>query len=336
MMGRDVLLSVLESEGVQHIFGNPGTTELPLMDALAGPAGDRFDYVLCLQEASVVAMADGYAQASGRPSFVNLHTMAGLGNAIGNLTNAVHNRAPLVVTAGNADRRHLIAEPLLSGDLVGLASGASKWGHQVRSANELGVVLRRAFLSASAAPAGPVFIAIPSDALEESADAPLPSRSHVSRSAVAGRLADLADLLVAGAATGTVAIVAGEEVGTGLAVPALEDLAEALGCRVWGSPLHSVTVFPTSHPLWAGPLPAQAASIRRLFEDASVDRVFLVGSHAFLVYPWSPGSPVPDGVQLLQLAPDGEAVGRTHSVQFGTVGDVRESLQELVRLVRLV
>src|SRR5436190_23611842 len=105
--GRDALFDVLSSEGVRHIFGNPGTTELPLIDGLVDHP--EFDYVLALQEATVIAMADGYAQTAGRPSFVNVHTMAGLGNAIGNLTNAVANRAPMVVTAGNADRRHLVA-----------------------------------------------------------------------------------------------------------------------------------------------------------------------------------------------------------------------------------
>src|SRR5579864_5833154 len=126
--GVDVLLEVLASEGVEHVFGNPGTTELPFVDALA--AHPELDYVLALQEATVVGMADGYAQATGRPAFVNVHTSAGLGNAIGNLTNARANGTPLVVTAGNADRRHLIADPLLSGDLVGLARGTVKWAHE--------------------------------------------------------------------------------------------------------------------------------------------------------------------------------------------------------------
>src|SRR5205814_6409392 len=131
---RDVFLEVLESEGVSHVFGNPGTTELPFIDALAGQTS--IEYVLALQEASAVGMADGYAQVTRRPAFLNLHTSAGLGNAIGNLTNARANGTPLVVTAGNADRRHLIADPLLSGDLVGLARGVSKWGHEVRHPEE--------------------------------------------------------------------------------------------------------------------------------------------------------------------------------------------------------
>src|SRR4051794_37626889 len=123
MRGRDVLLEVLRTEGVRHIFGNPGTTELPFIDALADNDLGAADlhYVLALQEATAVGMADGYAQATRRPAFLNLHTSAGLGNAIGNLTNAQANRTPLVVTAGQQDRRHLVADPLLSGDLVGLA-----------------------------------------------------------------------------------------------------------------------------------------------------------------------------------------------------------------------
>jgi benzoylformate decarboxylase len=350
-LGRDILLSVLASEGVRHIFGNPGTTELPLMDALAGPGGEAFDYVLSLQEATVVAMADGYAQATGRPAFVNLHTSAGLGNAIGNLTNAAANRTPLVVTAGNADRRHLAVEPLLSGDLVGLAGGVSKWGHEVRAPAELGVILRRAFLSAAAPPAGPVFVAIPSDVLEEAppdegmtVGGVVPPRSTIDAGPIAARLPELADALAGSSiseedALGVpagLALIAGEEVGTSGAgaVAALVALAEALACPVYGSPLHSVTVFPTAHPLWAGPLPFQADRIRAVLAGAGINRALLVGAHAFLVYPWSPGPPVPEELALYQLAPNAEAVGRTHPVRLGLIGDTRRSLEVLAALAR--
>src|SRR5438477_12659199 len=165
--GRDVLLEVLATEGVVDVFGNPGTTELPLMEALTGRPD--IHYVLALQEATAVAMADGYAQATGRPAFLNLHTSAGLGNAIGNLTNAQANRTPLVVTAGQQDRRHLVADPLLSGDLVGLARAVSKWTHEVRDANELGTVLRRAFHDSASPTRGPVFVSIPMDVIDAEA-----------------------------------------------------------------------------------------------------------------------------------------------------------------------
>src|SRR5438132_8319798 len=145
------MLGVLRSEGVRHIFGNPGSTELPLMDALAG--ADDLDYVLALQEAAAVSVAEGYAQATGRPALLNLHTTAGLGNAIGALTSAQANQTPLVVTAGQQDYRHIVADPLLSGDLTGLARATSKWVHEVRTAGELAVVIRRAFHDAMTPPA---------------------------------------------------------------------------------------------------------------------------------------------------------------------------------------
>jgi benzoylformate decarboxylase len=220
--GRDALLEVLRSEGVTHLFGNPGTTELPLMDALA--TADDLRYVLALQEATAVGMADGYAQVTGRPAVLNLHTSAGLGNAIGNLTNAQANGTPLVVTAGQQDRRHLHHDPLLAGDLVGLAQSVSKWTHEVSTLGELATVLRRAFHDAASAPAGPVFVSIPMDVLEEAGEAPVPPPSTIVRGAVAGGLDELARRLAA-AAPDRLLLVAGDEVAASGAVPALTAVA---------------------------------------------------------------------------------------------------------------
>src|SRR5262245_19942080 len=122
--GADVLLEILESEGVRYIFGNPGTTELPLMDALV--RAPTLQYILALQEASAVAMTDGYAQAARRPGFLNLHTAGGLGHGMANLLNANVSQTPLVVTAGQQDSRHTLTDPLLFGDLVQIASPAVK------------------------------------------------------------------------------------------------------------------------------------------------------------------------------------------------------------------
>lgn len=141
--GAEVLLDVLRSEGVEHVFGNPGTTELPLMDALVD--APDIHYVLALQEASAVAMADGYAQAAGRPGFLNLHTAGGLGHGMGNLLNASMSYTPLVVTAGQQDSRHAVTDPLLLGNLVQLARPAVKWAQEVTSAEQLPVLVRRAF-----------------------------------------------------------------------------------------------------------------------------------------------------------------------------------------------
>ena len=326
--GRDALLEVLRSEGVTHLFGNPGTTELPLIDALA--AADDLRYVLALQESTAVGMADGYAQVTGRPAVLNLHTSAGLGNAIGNLTNAQANGTPLVVTAGQQDRRHLHHDPLLAGDLVGLAASVSKWTHEVTTLGELGTIVRRAFSDAVSAPAGPVFVSIPMDVLEEVGDAPVPARSTIDRGAVAGGLEELARRLAERAA-GRLLVVAGDEVAASGAVPAIVAVVEALGCRVNGSPIHSNIVFPTDHPLWGGPLPPQASGIGAAL--AAYDTVLLVGGRAFMTYPWSPGPAVPPEVELLHLSPDAHQLGRTWPTALGLLGDPRASLEALLPLL---
>lgn len=329
VLGRDVLLEVLRTEGVRHVFGNPGSTELPLIDALAD--ADDLHYVLGLQEATVVGMADGYAQATGRPAFLNLHTSAGLGNAVGNLTNARANRTPLVVTAGQQDYRHIVTDPLLSGPLVELAGGAVKWGHEVRTAGELGTVLRRAFQDAAHPPSGPVFASLPMDQLDQEVGTAAPPASTIDRAAVAGGLEELADLLT-GPGVGRVALVAGDAVAAAGAVAALVALAEALGAPVYGAPLHGRGVFPPLHPLWKGMLNPAAAAIAPVL--AAFDRVLLVGEQAFMVYPYTPGPAVPPDVELLHLSPDASQVGRAWPVRLGVVGHPRASLEALLPLVR--
>jgi benzoylformate decarboxylase len=327
--GRDVLMEVLATEGVRHVFGNPGTTELPFVDSLAARSDPH--YVLALQEATAVAMADGYAQATGRPAFLNLHTSAGLGNAIGNLTNAQANNTPLVVTAGQQDLRHIATDPLLSGDLVGLAGPVSKWAHEIRTVDELGTIVRRAFHDAAASPPGPVFVSIPMNLLDESTDAPVPEPSPIERRSVAGGLEELADVLAA-ADRSELAIVAADEVAASGAMDVLVDVAEALGVPVHGAPLHSNLVFPVRHPLWQGDLAPAAAAI-----NATLSRyrqVLFVGGRAFMVYPYTPGPALPEHVELLHLSSDAHQLARTWPVRLGLHGDPRATLEALLPMLR--
>jgi len=324
--GAEILLEALAGEGVRHVFGNPGTTELPLVDALSGR--DEPQYVLALQEATAVGMADAYARLTGRPSFVNLHTVAGLANGLGNLTNAAAAGTPMVVTAGQQDRRHLIAEPLLSGDLVGLARSLVKWSHEVRTLGELGTTIRRAFRLAAAPPTGPVFLGIPMDVLEEAGEALLPPRSEVDDAPTGGSLSELADLLAGAERSG---LVVGNELARSDGLAAAVELAEMLGAPVHGQPLNSLLVFPSAHPLWRGPLPMDAAGINAAL--GAYDRVLVLGADAFLVYPYAPGQPVPEGVELLQVHPDPAQLGRTHAVRLGVLGDPARCAAELGRLL---
>jgi benzoylformate decarboxylase len=324
--GAELLVEILRDEGVRHVFGNPGTTELPLVDALADHP--ELEYVLALQEASAVGMADGYARATGRPAFVNLHTVAGLANGLGNVTNAAAVGTPLVVTAGQQDRRHLIAEPLLSGDLVGLARPLVKWSHEVRTLGELGVAVRRAFRLAAATPSGPVFLALPMDVLTEVGDVAAPARSAVDEWPVAASLYELAQRL---AAAERPAIVVGNELARLDGADDAVALADALAAPVYGAPLYAWNVFPPAHPLWRGPLPNSAAAIAE--ELAAYDRVLLLGARAFLVYPYTPGGAVPAGAELLQVHPDAAELGRTYPVALGVVGDPAAAARALAELV---
>ena len=323
------MLEVLRTEGVRHIFGNPGSTELPLIDALA--TADDLHYVLALQEATAVAMADGYAQATGRPAFLNLHTSAGLGNAIGNLTNARACQTPLVVTAGQQDYRHIITDPLLAGDLTGIAGAVSKWTHEVRTTDELGTVLRRAFHDALSPPAGPVFVSIPMDLLDASTDAPVPETSTIHRRPVADGLDELARL-VTSPPVGKVAIVVGDEVAHSDAVAEVAAVAEALGAPVYGSPLHGNAVFPPTHPLWNGMLAPAAAMVHATL--SAYERVLLVGGRAFMVYPYTPGPALPPTTELLHLSPDPYQLGRAYVARWGAAGDPKASLAALLPMVR--
>jgi benzoylformate decarboxylase len=326
---RDVLLEVLRSQGVRHVFGNPGSTELPFIDSLAGAPDLR--YVLALQEATAVAIAEGYAAATGRPAFLNLHTSAGLGNAIGALTNAQANQTPLVVTAGQQDYRHIADDPLLAGDLTGLARAVSKWTHEVRTPGELGTILRRAFHDSMSPPRGPVFVSIPMDLLDDTGDRPAPSPSTIHRRPVADALEELADLLTEPAA-GRVGIVASDDVAVSDAVDRVVELAEALGAPVHGAALHGSGVFPPLHPLWAGMLAPAAAAMRSVLSN--YDRVFLIGDRGFMAYPYTPGSALPDGTELLHLSPDAHQLGRVHATRWASAGDPEATLDALLPLVR--
>src|SRR5205814_8121208 len=153
--GKRAFLELLKQEGVEILFGNPGTTELPLMDALASE--NELHYVLALQEAAVVAMADGYAQASGKLTAVNLHVAPGLGNSMGMLYDAQKAGSPILVTAGQHEQSFTATEPILWADLPTLARPLVKWSSEVNRLADLPRLIHRAAKTALAPPTGPAF-----------------------------------------------------------------------------------------------------------------------------------------------------------------------------------
>lgn len=322
--GAGLLLEILQAQGVEYIFGNPGTTELPLMDALIdAPA---IGYVLALQEASAVAMADGYAQASGRPGFLNLHTAGGLGHGMGALLNAWIAQTPLVVTAGQQDSRHAHSDPLLQGDLVGLAAPAVKWAQEVASPDQLPVLVHRAFNDANAAPRGPVFLSLPMNVMEEMTSVSAGEISRIERRAVAAGLDDLARAL-AGVVPGRLAIIAGDEVHASGAAADVVRLAETLGAPVFGSSWPSRIPYPTAHPLWAGNLSTRAPDIARVLGD--FDAVLALGGKSLITILYAKEQALPERCALYQLSEDVRDLGRTFTTRLSMVGDIQASLRAM-------
>ena len=326
--GAAVLLEVLRSEGVRYIFGNPGTTELALMDALTG--APDINYIWGLQEASVVAMADGYAQASGKPGFVNLHTAGGLGHGMGALINAQVSNTPLVVTAGQQDMRHNLTDPLLFGDLVKIAGPAVKWAHEVIHPDQLPVLVRRAFHDCTAAPSGPVFLSLPMDVMEQMSTVGIAEVSTIDRRAIAGSLPELAEILTR-IAPGKLAIIAGDEISASDASAETVALAEAFGAPVFGSSWPAHIPFPTAHPLWQGNLPTKAIDIRARLEP--YDGIFALGGKSVITILYSEGPAVPPSCQVFQLSSDVRDLGRTYSTALSTVGDIKASLKVLLPML---
>ncbi|MGI8865579.1 MAG: thiamine pyrophosphate-binding protein, partial [Rubrobacteraceae bacterium] len=173
---REVVLDLLRDLGMTTIFGNPGSTELPLLKDFP----EDFHYVLALQEASAVGMAEGYAQGVDNAAFVNLHTAPGLGNAMGAMVTAYLDKTPLIVTAGQQDRRHMALEPLLSGKLVDLAQPYVKRSYEPPRAEDVPFEILRAYHTAMQHPRGPVFLSVPMDDWDAEVE-PLPPRSVAHR-----------------------------------------------------------------------------------------------------------------------------------------------------------
>jgi benzoylformate decarboxylase len=318
---RDVMLDILRDEGVTHIFGNPGSTEMPFMDALVD--APDLTYVLGLQEATAVGMADGWALTSGKTGFVNLHAMGGLGNAMGVLVASKASETPLVVTAGQQDTRHLMTEPWLSGDLVALARPVTKWATEVRRGEDVGKALRRAFAIARTPPCGPVFLSLPMDVLDQSVPADIPPASAMPELGASPHADALAAALAKHDPT-RVVILLGDDLPAS-ASSGIVALAEAGGYAVWGTQLTSRSAFPSEHACWAGVMKPDFAAMRARLEAA--DALVLIGGRAFVAYPYRDVEPIPAGMRVYHAADNPEAFGREHAADIALLGNIGKTMR---------
>src|SRR4051812_8764736 len=249
--GRSAFIELLKSEGITHMFGNPGTTELPIMHALTDHPDMR--YILGLQEAIVVAMADGYARASGKLVACNVHVAPGLGNAMGSLFTAFNSGAPLILTAGQQEQGHGLTEPLLYAPLVPIATPVVKWATEVTRIEDLPRIVHRAAKVATTPPTGPVFISLPGDILNAFAAIDLGEATRVdtrTRPSEDG-LRALAERLLAAKRP---VIIAGHEIVTSDAFEEAARFAEVMGCPVYDQTVLQGAHFPSEHPAFVGVL----------------------------------------------------------------------------------
>ncbi|MGH8733321.1 MAG: thiamine pyrophosphate-binding protein, partial [Burkholderiales bacterium] len=252
--GRAAFLQLLVDEGVTHLFGNPGTTELAIMEVV--PEFRQLDFVLGLQEASVVAMADGYCRASGRLAAANVHVMPGLGNAMGALYNAKFSGSPVILTAGQQEQGHGLLEPMLYEPLVQVAQPLVKWAVEVTRAADLPRIIHRAAKIALTPPTGPVFLSLPGDVLDESLEMDMGRPVRVSATSRPSDevLNNILELLLRAKHP---AILAGQELATRDAFAEAAELAELLGAAVFQSSIPYCAQFPTEHPAFMGALTRQ-------------------------------------------------------------------------------
>jgi benzoylformate decarboxylase len=337
--GAELFVDALERYGVTRVFGNPGTTELPVLRALGG---SDLDYVLGLHEDVAVGMAAGYAQtrryhsqrADGtdggpiRPVGVaNLHLAPGVAHGLGNLYGASVAGAPLVVTAGahSLDFRH--EEPILSGDLAAMADRFCKWSAEVLDPGTLPTMLRRAFRVALTPPTGPVFLGLPLDVMLAGTDAeperlgPIPTAGRGDEAQI-DRAADL----LAGAENPVLVVGDGVARSGRDAVDAAVDLAEAAGARVHGEILACEVDFPTGHEQWVSYVPPDEELAATLL---NTDTLVFAGCSTNTTLTRHEEPLVPADATCVHLSADAWQVGKNEPADAAVVGDPGEVMTQL-------
>jgi len=326
--GRQAFLEVLKQEGVQYLFGNPGSTELPLMDALVERR--EFRYFLGLHEGVAISMADGYARASGKMGVVNVHISPGIGNSMGMLYDAYKAGSPLLVTAGQHDQSFAVTEPILWSDLPDVARPYVKWSFEIRRLEDLPRAVHRAAKVATSPPTGPVFLSLPMDVLNAEGEVDLGAPTRVDPWTRPSRASVEAAAEMLSKAKQPI-IIAGDAVARSNAHAELARLAELVGAPVYQQTVSGTCNFPTSHPLSLGPLLRNQEATRAALQEA--DLLFSVGAELFTMSLPSEVDPMPPGLAIIHLDLDPWEIGKNYPARIAVLGDPKETLPELATML---
>jgi benzoylformate decarboxylase len=331
VLGRDILFEFLEDQDIPYIFGNPGTTELPLVDGCNDHPSVK--YVLALHEDIAVAQAMGWARASGKVGVVNLHVTPGVAHGLGNLYNAFHARVPLLVTAGQHHSAFQIQEPILTSDLAELVRPFTKWSYEVTALEELPLALQRAFKEVNTPPFAPVFLSIASNLFLDKWEAGTPAR--VSRVASVTSDDDAFDRGARELANArNPLIISGDGVGLADAWAPMAALAETLGAPVLTEGYATIWNFPADHPHYLGPMPNVATQMRNTFDDVDVVLMCGVTCHAPIARYDEGGPLIPWRVRVVSVDDSPRDMGKIGPVEVGLVGDIKRNLGTLLDAVR--
>jgi len=321
----DTTYNLLRRLGLTTIFGNLGSTEQPFLKNFP----EDFQYVLGLQEASVVAMADGFSQATNKPVLVNLHTSAGTGNGMGNIMTAYQNKTPLIITAGQQTRKMIVVEPMLTNrDETMLPRPWVKWAYQPVRAQDVPAAIMRAYAMALQPPSGPVYVSIPLDDWDQPALGDAVVRTVSSRYAPdPDRISLFAERI---RKSKNPALVYGPEIDRSGGWDAGVKFAEQLRAPVFFSPLPDRAPFPQTHPQFRGALPMAIGPLSKRLRGH--DLIIVIGAQVFRYYPYVEGDYLPPGADLLQIVSDPADAGAA-AVGDSLLGDAKLALEALIQLV---
>ncbi|MFX0579008.1 thiamine pyrophosphate-binding protein [Nocardia nepalensis] len=329
-LGRDIIFDYLRDAGIEYAFGVPGTHEIPLIDGTTIPE-NGVSYVPCLHENIALGAAMGYARMSGRPGAAVVHITPGTANIIGNLFNAYRSNIPLIVFCGQQHSDLLIQEPILASDLVRTAGQYAKWAHEIRSVDEIPIVMQRAFKQLLTPPFRPVFISIPWNFLLESPTMQEPGRVTRIAHAVTGDpdgIAAAADQL---ARAEKPVILVGDGVGEADAWPEIERLSHLLGAAVYSENQASRMNYPNDLPHWQGELVPTQDGVHMQLGD--FDTIFQIGVNSqaqILVFQWQKGPILPAHLKQVVLHNDSWEIGKNSYADVGVLGDIKRTLPLII------
>lgn len=323
MTGAEALLEILKSEGVEYVFGIPGATEVLFMDALEN--NTDIEYILGLNEIVCAGMAEGYARASGKPGFLNLHTGPGVAAALAMLYNSQAGGVPLVVTAGQQDTRLLQHDPHLTGDIVGMGKIYCKWSAEIHHVEDIPMIMQRAFKMATQHPQGPVLVSLPQNLMNEDIKFDERPKSTIYSGVRADKQAINKSIELI-QATKRPVIMVESGVTRCNALDEVIKFAELTGSRVYQAWMSDVN-FPVRHSQYLGDLDPSQPGTKETLKDA--DLLIGIGCSLFSPSFYNPEEVLPENIKVIHIDENPWELGKNMVTDCGMQGDIKETLINL-------